>query len=244
MFEKKNTYAQGEMRPLSALSKGGSKPQPKKAVPVQTPASPDMQSTVSTLSEQNKITDTATVQRTPLREAARQAEEKNAAIPEHPSMHVPPKSGSQSPDLSTKEARDAYFSKYLSRIDAPRKAAVRTVVSHVKETPAEPPVQETQKTMYEEELTLEAPPQMTEAIENAAQAIRQEREARQASSLPKPEREKNGKYYGYGAHCFVGRTACAVRYIPAVWSAYEKCTGTVGSDGSEWLLSVCGGILL
>lgn len=71
MFEKKKNYAQGEMRPLSAFSKKSSeKPVPRKNAPMQVPVSPQVQSTVSSLSEQNKITDAATVQQTPLRAAA------------------------------------------------------------------------------------------------------------------------------------------------------------------------------
>lgn len=185
MFEKKSTYAQGEMRPLSALSKGSAaKPSVKKTVPVQTPASPEVQSTVSSLSGQNKITDTATVQRTPLLEEA----QKSKPVPVKEDVQKPV--SAPGPDLSTKAARDAYFSKYLSRTEAPRKPIARPVISHVKETPEakETPVQQ-ETVMQEEELTLEAPSAMTEAIENAAQAKRQEREARNLSQ-PQPSLEK------------------------------------------------------
>ncbi len=73
MSEKKKGYIQGEMRPLSAFSRGGeaapakekrSKRTPPARVPV---PQNNIGNTVMSLSGQNKITDTSTIQRTPFR---------------------------------------------------------------------------------------------------------------------------------------------------------------------------------
>ncbi len=85
MFEKKKNYAQGEMRPLSALAKKETdKPAApsRKTVPPQTPVSPQIQNTVQTLSVKNHVADTATVSRTPLRAASMQAKTVPTPSPE------------------------------------------------------------------------------------------------------------------------------------------------------------------
>ncbi|MBQ8515774.1 MAG: hypothetical protein IJ496_10295 [Ruminococcus sp.] len=140
MFEKKKNYAQGEMRPLSALSQ--KKPEEavsKRTVPARVPVSPQVQNTVSALSGQNKITEGDTAQRTPIRAAAGNqpavsAGERKTEAQEHytsPDVQSPPPArnpmlrsdprrwsrserGEREPDLSRWEEREAFFSQCLS----------------------------------------------------------------------------------------------------------------------------------
>ena len=73
MSEKKRDYMQGEMRPLSAFARGG-EPAPakekrsKRTPPARVPVPQNnIGNTVMSLTGQNKITDTSTIQRTPFR---------------------------------------------------------------------------------------------------------------------------------------------------------------------------------
>ncbi len=234
MFEKKKTksYEMGEMRPLSALSANRSeKPQPKKNVTTQIPASPQMQSTVSSLSEQNKINDAVTAQQAPLytilreKKTEKAAEERTGSFkPEQTSELAEMKpaisrtesrwqrSRTDAPDLSDKRARDAFFARYITPESTARCSADErrmmvdregtpqnsnpfrnrpddlATVSHAKEEPETAPEQkeplDTKETAAEPVSS-----SMTESIENAAMAIRQERETRMAQTLS-PEMEK------------------------------------------------------
>lgn len=167
MFEKKKNYAQGEMRPLSALSqKKGEGMSARKTVLAQVPISPQVQNTVSALSGQNKIAEGDTAQRTPIRAAAAAhperipptAPEKKTEYEEQytsPEVQTPPpvrnpmrkagtglRSGQRTerePDLSRQEEWEAFFSQLFTEdVRRRRSTGLAPDISHKEETQTPP----------------------------------------------------------------------------------------------------------
>ncbi len=94
MSEKKNSFMQSEMRPLSALRKGSEAPpvkekRTKRTAPARVPVPQNnIGNTVMSLTGQNKVTDTSTMQRTPFRAVNRMQKVREQVNPEPvPAMH-------------------------------------------------------------------------------------------------------------------------------------------------------------